>query len=97
MPKGPITILEDNTGAISWAYDSTIRKRRRHIRVAYNYDRQEIEDGHIEIRYVENVKNPADSFTKPLSGADHLKFVKMLGMVDIEEENADRRDSNPYP
>jgi hypothetical protein len=86
MPRGPITILEDNTGAISWAYDPTIRKRRRHVHVAYNYVRQEIEDGHIEMRYVESAQNSADGFTKPLSGPDHLKFVKMLGMVDTEED-----------
>jgi hypothetical protein len=78
--------LEDNTGAINWAYDSTIKKRRRHIYVAYNYVRQEVEDGHIEMKYVESAQNPADGFTKPLSGPDHTKFVKMPGMVDTEED-----------
>jgi len=85
MPKGPITILEDNTGAIDWVCDPSVKKKARHIRVAYHYVRQEIVDGHIEMEFVESAKNPADGFTKPLYGPGHTKFIEMLGMVDIED------------
>lgn len=40
--------------------------QKRHVRVACNYVRQEVDSGHVTIEYVASQGNPVDGFTRPL-------------------------------
>lgn len=83
MPPGPITILEDNTGARKWAEETAMSRKKRHIRVEYHYIRQEVRDNKVKVEYVESKQNPADGLTKPLDHTDFARFVENLGMERI--------------
>ncbi|RYP46575.1 hypothetical protein DL769_011380 [Monosporascus sp. CRB-8-3] len=83
MPKGPITVLEDNNGAKKWAEESAMSRKKRHIRVEHHYIRQEVQEGRIKVKYVESAENPADGFTKPLDKTTHDKFVTNLGLESV--------------
>ena len=47
MPKGPITLLEDNTGAEKWVTETAVTKKKRHIRIHYHFIRDEVFAGRI--------------------------------------------------
>ncbi|RYP61962.1 hypothetical protein DL771_009936 [Monosporascus sp. 5C6A] len=51
MPKGPIPILEDNTGAFKWVTETQMLRRKRYIRVKYYYVRQEVQVGNISFQF----------------------------------------------
>jgi hypothetical protein len=45
-----------------------------------------IDDNMMKIEYVNTEKNPADMLTKVLGKNKHEKFVKMIGLGNIESE-----------
>ena len=58
----------DNQSAISIARDRTSSKRSKHMDIRYHYIRELIEEGLVDIKYVETKNMLADSLTKTLTG-----------------------------
>ena len=55
--------------------------RSKHIDIRFHYIRQVVEEGKVEVFFIDGNDNPADMFTKNLG---HIKFNKLreqLGLV----------------
>ena len=63
----PVTLLCDNTGAMSLAKESRFHKRTKHINRRFNAIREQVKEGDIEICKIHTDLNVADPLTKPLS------------------------------
>ncbi|KAI3503921.1 hypothetical protein L1887_32413 [Cichorium endivia] len=78
--KNAIEMFCDNTGAIAIAIDPMVTKRTRHIQRRYNFIRQELELGNIQIENIHTEDNLADPFTKPLSQNKFEIHAKGIGL-----------------
>ena len=77
----PIPIYRDNQGSIFIASNPVTEKRSKHIDIRYHYIRKVIEDGIVEVRFIDGSDNPADLFTKNLG---HVKFEKFRALLGLE-------------
>ena len=66
-PKKPITIFEDNEGAIALAETSVTGKRTKHIDLRYSFINDAVKTGKVLLTKVDSKKNLADVFTKGLA------------------------------
>jgi IS1 family transposase len=64
-----VSLMCDNTRAISVAKNPVFHKRMRHIERRHHILRDHIKKGHIEIRYVDTERQLADIFTKSLDAS----------------------------
>eukprot|EP00798_Chlamydomonas_sp_ICE-L_P029094 gene29094-biopygen32958 len=78
LPCALVTIQGDNLGSLSWAKDWQLLPRSKHIDVIHHYIKELVEDGSLDVAYVNTVDNCADPFTKPLDPAVFWRFVRML-------------------
>ena len=62
----PTVLHVDNTSAVALIKDAKSCVRTRHIERRYLKIRELVDAGHIELRYVNTVDNPADLLTKAL-------------------------------
>ena len=85
----PITLYTDNKGAASMAYDPGSHGASKHIRVQEYYARELVEEGVIQVGWIDTNNQIADMFTKPLGGTQ-LRYLT-TNLVHQEEET-DRRD-----
>jgi len=74
----PVIVNEDNAGALFLAKNHSLGQRTKHIDIKYHYVRDLIENGIIEIKYVQTNWNLADIMTKSLGEEKHDKFAEML-------------------
>ena len=81
----PLEILCDNESTIAIANDAMSQKKTRHINHCFNYSRDEVERGEIEIHKVCTDQNLAYSFTKPLSSAKHESHARAIGVCYSRE------------
>jgi len=70
----------DNQGAIFNASNPTTERRTKHINIRYHYIRDLVEDGYVDLFYVEGTKNPADMFTKVLKASSFYNCRDDLGI-----------------
>jgi hypothetical protein len=70
----PIPLFGDNQGLIFIASNPIQEKRSKHIDLCYHYIRDVVQDGKVELFFVEGTQNPADMFTKNLERIKFLKF-----------------------
>ena len=77
----PIPIYGDNQGSIFIASNPVMEKRSKHIDIRYHYIRKVIEDGIVEVCFIDGSDNPADLFTKNLG---HVKFEKFRALLGLE-------------
>ena len=80
MPLKAIPLYGDNQGSIFNASNPVQEKRMKHIDIQYHFIRQCIEDGKVELMFVEGINNPADLFTKNLGNIKFSKFRSQLGL-----------------
>jgi hypothetical protein len=64
-----VSLMCDNTSAISVAKNLIFHKRMRHLERRHHFLRDHIEKGHIEKRYIDIEKQLADIFIKPLNAS----------------------------
>ena len=62
----PITIMEDNQGAIGIAKKPVAHSKTKHIDIRYHYTREAVRDGTVILSYCPTKKMIADMLTKPL-------------------------------
>jgi hypothetical protein len=67
-----ISLMCDNTSAISVAKNLVFHKKMRHVKRRYYFLRDHIEKGDIEMRYIDTERQLAAIFTKPLTPLDLL-------------------------
>lgn len=74
----PVTIFEDNQGAIALSKNPVCRQRCKHIDIKYHFVRSVLGDGKIVIHYCSTDGMVADIFTKPVTKMRMYKFVVFL-------------------
>ena len=82
-----IRILGDNQGALSLGENPEFHQRTKHIDVKHHFIREHIEKGTIDLWYVAAKDMTADGLTKPLSAANHSKFIDQLNMKEVKTMN----------
>lgn len=77
---GAVIIHCDNQGAIALAKNPQAHTRSKHINTHWHYQRERIEDGSVEFKYVPTEEQVADGLTKALPKDKFLAFRKALGL-----------------
>ena len=78
--SGPMTIFCDNTRAIAIAKEPRFHKKTKHIKRRFNFIREYVKNGDIEICKVHTDLNVADPLTKPLPRAKHDQHQDSMGV-----------------
>uniref|UniRef100_A0A8D8ZJ24 Copia protein n=1 Tax=Cacopsylla melanoneura TaxID=428564 RepID=A0A8D8ZJ24_9HEMI len=76
--KKPITLHEDNQAAIKLTAGQS--KRSKHIDIRFHFIRNKVEEGLIELKYVDSNNQLADILTKPLPYPKLMGFRNKLGV-----------------
>lgn len=76
--KKPITLHEDNQAAIKLTAGQS--KRSKHIDIRFHFIRSKVEEGLIELKYVDSNNQLADILTKPLPYPKLMGFRNKLGV-----------------
>lgn len=80
-PEEPISIYEDNSGAIAIAKFGNLTKNSKHIEVHYHFVNECYENKIIKLVKVESENNIADTLTKALGRVKFEKFRNMLKIM----------------
>ena len=76
--QGPVTIFEDNKGAIDLTNNPVHHKRTKHIDVKYHYIRMQQTSGQVIVTKVHTDNNRADIMTKATTVATFKRHVDAL-------------------
>jgi hypothetical protein len=74
-------IFTDNNGALLLSKNHQFHERTKHIAVKYHYVRDLINQGEIDLVYINTLSQKADGFTKALDGPKFRDFIKHLGLA----------------
>ena len=74
----PVSIYEDNSGAIAIAKNGNLTKNSRNIEIHYHYVHESYLKNEIDVIKVDTKDNLADILTKALSKEEFIKFRKLL-------------------
>ena len=80
MSSHPITMMEDNQGAIALAKNPIAHSRSKHIDIRFHFIREAQENGLIQIKYCPTEDMLADLLTKPLPRNTFERLRQFLGM-----------------
>jgi hypothetical protein len=75
-----VSLMCDNTSAISGAKNPVFHKRMRHLERGHHFLKDHVEKGDIKMRYIDTDRQLADIFTKPL---DASRFAVLWGKIGI--------------
>jgi hypothetical protein len=75
-----VSLMCDNTSAISVAKNSVFHKKMRHIERRHHFLRDHVEKGDIEMRYIDTERQLADISIKPL---DASHFADLRGKIGV--------------
>nr|GEZ90894.1 hypothetical protein [Tanacetum cinerariifolium] len=76
----------DNKSAIALCYNNVQHSRSKHINIRYHFIKEQVENGVIELYFVNTKYQLADLFTKAL-GRDRIEFlINKLGMRSFTPE-----------
>jgi hypothetical protein len=64
-----VSLMCDNTSAISVAKNSVFYKKMRHVERRHHFLRDHVEKGDIEMRYIDTERQLIDIFTIPLDSS----------------------------
>ena len=81
----PVTIMEDNQGAIAMLKNAIAHSRTKHIDIRYHYIHEAIQEGLIKVHYCPTNKMLADILTKPLSKGRFQELRQAMGMIQLME------------
>ena len=84
----PITIYEDNAGALFIVNNPMVGQRTKHIDTRYHFVQELVEKNILKIIHISTDSNPADLFTKNLGQEKHDYFssVIMNAQQEIEKK-----------
>ncbi|SOV01195.1 uncharacterized protein UDID_17597 [Ustilago sp. UG-2017a] len=66
IATGTPTVYSDNTGCIQVSKDPAQHWKLKHIDTKYHFVRNNVQEGRVQIKYVETTRNLADVLTKPI-------------------------------
>ena len=72
----------DNQGAIALAKNPQFHARTKHIDIQHHFVREKVNEGAVQLKYVETNDQVADGLTKAL---DKIKFEKFRKAIGLEE------------
>jgi hypothetical protein len=75
-----VPLMCDNFSAICLAQNLVFHGRAKHIKVRHHFLRYHVENGDIEIKYIDTERQLADIFTKPL---DATRFASLHGKLGV--------------
>lgn len=78
----PVTLFNDNQGAIALANNPVFQARSKHIETQYHWILEKVLDGVFKLVYVATGEMLADIFTKALPRVLHERCCRSLGLVD---------------
>ena len=73
----------DSESAIRIIQNPVQHSKTKHIALRYNFIKDHIEDGNVEIHFVKTTEQLADIFTKSLVEPAFMKILQGLGMMDV--------------
>ena len=79
-PDKPMTMMEDNQGAIAIAKNPVAHARTKHIDIRHHYVRELVQKRLIELCYCQTDDMVADVLTKPLTRARFEKLRLLMGI-----------------
>ena len=77
----PISILCDNTSAISISKNPVMHSKTKHIPIKYHFLREHVTDKHVKLEFVGTKEQVADIFTKPLPRETFEYLRDRLGVI----------------
>jgi len=86
----PLTIREDNQGAIAVSMKPSHHGRTKHYDTQLQYVRERIADGDIAVEYIQTGYNTANILTKPLGTLKFQHHRHGLGVVPSDIPHPDR-------
>eukprot|EP00253_Pinus_taeda_P016162 PITA_16162 len=78
----PISILCDNTSAISISKNPVMHSKTKHILIKYHFLREQVLQQKVKLEYVPSKEQVADILTKPLHRETFEYLRQKLGVVD---------------
>lgn len=84
----PVVINEDNQSCIAMLKSTGDSKRTKHIDTRFNYVKELVNNGVIDVRYCPSNTMVADGLTKPLARVKMEKMRRQIGLqpAELEEE-----------
>nr|CAD1833565.1 unnamed protein product [Ananas comosus var. bracteatus] len=80
IPSTTLTILCDNTSAITISKNPVLHSRTKHIELKYHFLRELVESNVLQLEYISTENQLADILTKPLDQKRFLHLRKAIGM-----------------
>jgi len=81
IPIQSLPLCGDNQGSIFLASNPIQERRTKHIDIRFHHIREKIENGNVELFYVQTEDNIADILTKNLALVKFKKFRDLLGIT----------------
>jgi len=81
-----VSVLGDNQGAIALTKNPHFHERSKHIDICYYFIRDLIDKGNIDINYINTVEMVTNELTKPLARVSYERWVKMLGIINMDKK-----------
>lgn len=88
--RNPIELRMDNTSTINLAKNPVSHGRIKHIEVKYDFLREVMSKGKIELLYCKTTEQWADLFTKPLTLEKFEAIRERVGVVSLSYLNLGR-------
>eukprot|EP00253_Pinus_taeda_P027228 PITA_27228 len=79
----PISILCDNTSAISISKNPVMHSKTKHIPIKYHFLREKVLEQKVKLEYVPSKEQVDDILTKPLPRETFEYLRQKLGVVDV--------------
>jgi hypothetical protein len=83
--KQPISILCENTNAISISNNLVMHSKTKHIPIKYHFLREQVNDKTIKLEYVPTKEKISDMFTKPLPRDTFEYLTQKMGVIPISQ------------
>jgi hypothetical protein len=80
----PMTLFEDNQGAIALINDFRFSERTKHVDIRYFFIREKVAEGEFKVEYCTTALMLADIFTKALGRIAFERIRAFLGLSDLE-------------